>query len=246
LTVTSPPRGWGRRRWLNDLAGTAAVAILAVGAAACVPARAVPTPIYVVITFPPTPSAAASAPDSPAARPTVTPSPSPTEAPTPVVVGGPSASPSPSPMPTPTPTAAPASACSGTAANKAFWGQAAGALSWPIYCPILPSGWVVKSGSYEGSPPGYLNVALEGPGGATLELDEGAFCTAGAASCAPHTAEIAAASFGGLAGTLDTTSAGFAIYVDPGTTLAYGITGTGVSRDEFVAIAAAMVRVAKP
>jgi hypothetical protein len=220
--------------------------MLAVAAAACVPARAVPTPIYVVITFPPTPSAAASGPDSPAGSMAVTSSPSPTVAPTPVVVGGPSASPSPSPSASPAPASAPASACSGTAANKAFWGQAAGALSWPVYCPILPSGWVVKSGSFEGSPPGYLNVALEGPGGATLKLDEGAFCTAGAASCAPHTAEIAAASFGGLAGTLDTTTAGFAIYVDPGTTLAYAISGTGLSQDEFVTIAAAMVRVAKP
>jgi hypothetical protein len=244
LTVTRPPRGWGRRRWLEGLAGTAAVAILAVTAAACVPARAVPTPIYVVITTQPTAPASDAA--SPPATPDVAATPSPTLAPTPVVVGGPSASPGASPMPSPTPTAAPASACSGTAANKAFWGQAAAALSWPVYCPILPSGWVVKSGSFEGSPPGSLQVTLEGPDGATLKLDEGAFCTAGAASCAPHTAEIEAASFGGLAGTLDTTLAGFAVYVNPGTTPAYAISGTGLSQDEFVAIAASMVRVAKP
>jgi hypothetical protein len=240
--VPSPPRSRGRRHWLSGLAGRAAAATLAVAMVGCVPARAVPTPIIVVVTFAPT-SGPTDA-DSPAPIPTDAPTPSPTVEPTPVVVGGPSASPSPGRSATPAATAAPASACSGTSANKAFWGQVAATLQWPVYCPILPSGWVVRSGTFDGSPPGRVEVTFDGPEGATLKVDEGEFCTAGASTCAPHVAEIGPASFGDLPGTLDSTSGGFAVYVNPGTSLAYTISGTGLSQDAFVAISSGIVRIA--
>jgi hypothetical protein len=235
----------------------AAFGLVAVAAAACVPARAVPSPIIVIVT-----NAPDSPSDTPSATPASSPTPEPTQAasptigPTPVVVG--SASPSVASdavasalaAATPTPaaqraTALPASACSGSQANKNFFAQVARELSWDVYCAILPSGWGVRSGGYEGTAPGSVTVSYAGPGGATLALREGAFCTSGAAACAPRTAELGTAGFGDLPGSLAAVSGGFAVYVNPGTTHAYSLAGTGMSQETFVAIAAALVRVAR-
>jgi hypothetical protein len=231
-------------------AGLAAgAALLAVSAAACVPARTVPTAIVVVVT--PTPTAAPSATDT--ITPTPSPTSSPTIAPTPVVVGSPTASPvdppsagpSSSPSPVSAATAAPSTVCAGTASNKSFWARVAKNLSWAVYCPVLPAGWAVKSGTYDAGSPGDVLITYAGPGGATLRIQEGGYCVTGAATCAPHISEITTASIGDLGGTLDAVAGGFAIFVNPGTRLAYAITGTGLGQDAFVAIAAAMVRVAR-
>ena len=235
----------------------AAFGLIAVAAAACVPARAVPSPIIVIVT---------NAPDSPGDTPSGTPASSPTSSttqaasptlgPTPVVVGSASPSVASSAVAsdvaaaTPTPAAQratplPASACSGSQANKNYFAQVARELSWDVYCAMLPSGWGVKSGAYEGTAPGSLTVSYAGPAGATLALREGAFCTSGAAACAPRTAELGTATFGDLQASLVAVSGGFAVYVNPGTSHAYSLTGTGMSRGTFAAIAAALVRVAK-
>jgi hypothetical protein len=232
--ATNSSRG-GFPRWIDRGGTLAAVLALALGAAACVPSRSVPTPIVVVVTFPPTPTPMPTLTPSP--TPTPTPSPSPTLPPTPVVLG--------SPSPSYVSTTAPASACAGTAANKGFWSQASNALPWSVYCPVLPAGWVVKSGNYEGTPPGWVTMSFAGPNGATLKLDEGGFCTTGQPSCSPHVATIGPASFGGLAGTLYSTSSGFAVYVNPGTTLAYSLAGTGLSQAAFASIAAGLVRIVR-
>ena len=225
----------------------AALGLVALAASACVPVRVDPTPIIVVVTPAPTPTPV----DTPAEP--ATPTPIPTLGPTPVVVG-PSGTPTPdgssvatashsAPIAVATP--APASVCSGSAANKTFWGQVARQLSWDVYCAVLPAGWAIKTGSYNGTSPGDVAVTYAGPGGATLQLKEGAYCTVGATTCAPHTAELGSAYFGNLSGSLDAVSGGFAVYVNPGTRLGYSLTSTGLSQDAFVSLASALVRVAK-
>jgi hypothetical protein len=139
----------------------------------------------------------------------------------------------------------PASACTGSPTNKAFFAQVAGDLHWDVYCGILPSGWAVKTGGFDGEAPGSVTVGYAGPGGATLAVGEGAYCTSGAAACAPRTAELGTARFGDLVGSLVSVSGGFAIYVNPGTTHAYAITGKGMGKDAFVALAASMVKLSK-
>lgn len=83
-------------------------------------------------------------------------------------------------------------------------------------------------------------------GGASVEIDEGSFCTTGAATCSPHDASLGKSAFGDLLGDLDTISGGgFVIYVNPGTAKAHSITGSGMSQETFVVYAAALAKVAR-
>ena len=103
------------------------------------------------------------------------------------------------------------------------------------------------AGNYEQPAGGKLKMAYKGPHGATLQLDEGAFCAADALACAPSSGALGSANFGDLAGSLDSLSGGgLVLYVAPGTARAYTLTGTGLSQESFVSIAAALVKVAKP
>jgi hypothetical protein len=143
--------------------------------------------------------------------------------------------------------AVPATTCTGSTDNQAFWADVAGKFSWDAYCPVLPPRWYVSAGNYEQPAGGKLKMAYKGPGGATLEVDEGSFCTADALACAPSSGALGSANFGDLAGSLDSLSGGgLALYVAPGTARAYTLTGTGLSQETFVSIAAALVKVAKP
>jgi hypothetical protein len=118
-------------------------------------------------------------------------------------------------------------------------------MSWDVYCPVLPSGWFVTGGSYDGST-GTIAMSYGGPGGATLVIQEGAFCVTDAAMCAPHDTVAGTTPFGDLTGSLDTLSGGgFAVYIGPGTTRGYSLTGSSLSQDIFVSIAATLVKVAK-
>lgn len=121
-----------------------------------------------------------------------------------------------SPSPTPEPTASPtdeagASAspgaegsvdgCTGTDDNRAFFAKAASSLAWPVYCAVLPSRWVVVTGSYSGGSGGKLEISYKGPNGARFELHEGAFCAA-ADGCVPSGADAGSATFGDQGATL--------------------------------------------
>ena len=205
-------------------------------AGGCAPGRAQPTPIYIYQTAAPTPSPSPTPVPTPSPAPTA----SPTEAASPTVV--------PSPTARPQVAAVPASSCSGSAGNKAFWAQVAPLMSWDVYCAILPSGWGVSlspGGGYDQSSGGTLYMSYSGPDGETLRLDEGAFCTTDASACASGTA-VGTARFGDLPGSLHTLSGGgFAVYVNPGTATGYALAGSGMSRASFVSLAAALARLAK-
>jgi len=208
-------------------------------AAACTTA-ANPTPIYIYTTATPRPTA----PPTPVATPT--PTPSPTPAPTDTPVPG---SPTPVPAATPTGTPGPAptgvAACTGNDTQQAFFADAAKKLPFGVYCGVLPGGWYFSAGNYTQPSGGVFNVTYKGPGGAQIAIQEGAFCTTGAAACSPHDSVIGSATFGGLTGSLDAVGSGFAIYVAPGTAAGYTAKGTGVSQGTFTSIVASLVKVPK-
>jgi hypothetical protein len=119
-------------------------------------------------------------------------------------------------------------------------------MKWDVYCAVLPAGWYTSDGSYEGTGVGTIHMIFRVSGGLMVEINEGGFCTADAATCSPHESSIGKSAFGDLLGDLDTVSGGgFVIYVNPGTAKAYSIKGSGMSQDTFVAYAAALAKVAR-
>ena len=134
----------------------------------------------------------------------------------------------------------PAGACSGSAENRDFFRAAAAALSWTVYCAVLPAGWFVDSGQYRQASGGWVQIAYRGPGGARLELHEGAFCTA-SDGCVPSGTDSGDAPFGDKTGTfvaLD--EGGSAVVVDRGEKISWLAVGTGLDDAAFRAIAGAL------
>jgi hypothetical protein len=146
-----------------------------------------------------------------------------------------------------TDTPAPESVCWGTDENKAFFAKASSTMVMTIYCAgTLPSGWSIAQGTMW--PGGKLTVFFDSPGSGSITLDEGAFCTTSAATCSAHDAALGKARFGGLSGALDRTggNTAYTIFVNPGSTHAYQLTGRGVDLATFKNIAAGFVPVPKP
>ena len=185
----------------------------------------------------------AGSPDAPAATGSAAPATAPTD------TSAPTAAPSETTVPTAGPSAAPSSdagaaACSGSAENRDFFAAAAQAFSWDVYCAVLPGEWFVDAGSFRLADGGTLVVRYKGPGGTTIELQEGAWCTAGGSACSPRDHDLGTAPFGDRPGELvslgPNVADGFAIYVDPGAAPSWAITGTGMDQAAFEAIAAAL------
>jgi hypothetical protein len=178
-----------------------------------------------------TPSPTAELTETPAATPT----PSPTAAPTPTT------------EPMPTGTGLRGDSCAGSAGNKEFWAAAAGAMSWAVYCPTwLPSHWHLGSesgsASYSRATGQVLAHYTNTPtGSGSIYVKQGAFCTS---SCDPNTGSLGSAAFGDHSGTLYSISGGgFAIYISPGASHGYTISGTGLSQSQFVQMAAQLGKV---
>ena len=137
----------------------------------------------------------------------------------------------------------PADECSGTPANRSFFASVASAVDWKVYCADLPSGWFVDSGEYRLAGGGRMEIAYRGPGGARLELHEGAFC-ADSSGCIPSGPEVGSAPFGDKTGTLISADDGtWAVAADSDQPAAYLAVGAGVSEDAFRAIAAGLISV---
>jgi hypothetical protein len=211
----------------------AAAIVVGLVVAGCAFAKSQPTPIIIVVTPPPTASPSAT--------------PLPTATPTPTLSDTPSPEPSLEPSPTAQPIATPASytTCAPSAGDLSFWAKAAAAMSWDVYCPVLPSDWLVNGGSYDGSTE-TINMTFRGPGGATLAIDEGAFCTSDVTTCSPHDSVVGTTAFGDLTGSLDTLAGErLVVYVNPGTSTGYALTSSGLSQSDLVSFAATLVKVAK-
>lgn len=196
---------------------------------------------------PPPVSPSAGPVDSP--DPTTSDDPAPTAAPTtpePATPEPATATPTTDPSPTDEPSASgdpqPAAACAGSEDNREFFASIAEVVTWPVYCPVLPSGWFVDSGQYRLAGGGWLEIAYRGPGGARLELREGTACSE--ATCLPAGDDLGSAAFGDLEGRLVRLDASrFAIAVGPLDGTTWVATGSGLGQDAFVAIAAALARV---
>jgi hypothetical protein len=197
-------------------------------------------PTVTVVT--PTPTA------SPTATPLPTPKITPSPKPTPTAVPSASASPAASPSDSPTADASASTAsCTGSADHQAFYLEAASKLMFDVYCAALPKGWWLQDGEYKQPNGGKLTLIYKNSAGAVIEIGEGNFCS-DPSTCWPVDSTIGTGSFGPLSGTLVVASAGpvYGVYVGDHTALSYTIRGKGLTQAKFTAIAAAMVKVAKP
>jgi hypothetical protein len=162
----------------------------------------------------------------------------------------PGGSPSPQGSGTPYPTASPsprpgsADACSGTAENRDFYSALSASVAWDVYCPVLPPGWFVASGSYRLSNGGQLTITYQGPAGATLEVQEGGYCS-GQPDCIPTGTDAGSASFGDLAARLIDLGNGswLVVAAPPGGGDAWQATGSGMDGPTLADYTAAFVRV---
>jgi hypothetical protein len=87
-------------------------------------------------------------------------------------------------------------------------------------------------------------VSYKGPGGATMSLSEGVFCSSDD-GCVPSGDDLAEASLGPLGGTLvGLDSGGFAIVVDRGLSPSWLMVTSGLDQSTTQALGAAVVEVA--
>jgi hypothetical protein len=163
---------------------------------------------------------------------------------TPEPATAPPDTPAPSVDPSASPSSDPgaAAACAGSDDNREFFASIADVVSWPVYCPVLPSGWFVETGTYRLAGGGWLEIAYRGPGGARLEFREGTACAD--AGCLPSGEALGGAAFGDLAGTVSRLDdARLAVVSGPADGATWIVIGSGLDQDAFVAIAADLARV---
>jgi len=211
----------------------AAAVVLALALTGCGTAKSTPVIVYVT----PTPTATATVEETPTEAATSTPTAAATSTPTPATTA------TSSPTPAASPTSA-AAACTGSAANKAFFLDAASKLTFDVYCAKLPSTWWLETASYVLPDGGYLEAHYKNAGGAELGLREGRWCPPGYFCSAPG-ATIGPASFDGLAGTLYLNNTTYTLQVGTYANPEYLMVGHGMTQAQFVAWAAAMVKVPK-
>jgi hypothetical protein len=135
-------------------------------------------------------------------------------------------------------------ACSGTAENRDFYAALAASVAWDVYCPVLPAGWFVASGSYRLSGGGQLTITYRGPGGAEIDVREGGYC-AGQPDCIPTGTDAGSASFGDLPARLLALGNGswMVVVAPPGGDAAWQVTGTGMDGPALAAYTAAFAHV---
>lgn len=134
----------------------------------------------------------------------------------------------------------PAAACAGTDENRDFYAAIADAVSWPVYCPVLPDGWFVTAGQYSLADGGQMEISYRGPGGASITLRQGVVCEGGA--CAPSGDELGDTAYGDQAGRLwDTGDGGYTVVVDADASPSWVMIASGLSESDVRAIAADLV-----
>jgi hypothetical protein len=188
------------------------------------------TPSGPIGTASPEPSLPATA-STPAV--TASPAPSDTAAVTPSVDPNASATPEPTPTATAGGLDAAAAACFGKPATRDFFVAIAEAVSWNVYCAVLPAGWSVDAGSYRLANGGQMVISYKTATGGHLELREGHWCTDSAATCSPHDSDIGPANLGAEAGELMGLGGGFVLYVNPGAAPSWTATATGIDEATF-------------
>jgi hypothetical protein len=212
------------------------VAVLAVAVAACGAATD---------TAPPSGTARSGLPSTPSAIPSTSASASAS-----ATTG--SAEPSSPPSPTPTATTAhgpdkTAAACFGSSDTRDFFVAIAEAVTWPVYCAVLPTGWAVDAGvgknTYALANGGRMVIGYHNDSGGHLELREGHWCTDSAGACSPHDADLGPAQLGDQTAELMSLNGGFVLYLAPGRVPSWTVTGTGLDQATFTRLGAALALV---
>lgn len=144
------------------------------------------------------------------------------------------------PEPSATPLTGSEAACTGTDENRDFYTQLAAAVSWPVYCAVLPRGWYVHSGQYRLAHGGRMEISYRGPDGAGLRLQQGAICEGG---CVPAGEDLGPAAFGDREATLYSTDGGWTIAADDDSRIGWLLVVTGVSEGRARAFAEDLARV---
>lgn len=139
---------------------------------------------------------------------------------------------------------APSASCSGDEKNRGFFRQAAAAMTWPVYCAVLPDGWFLESGSYRLADGGRLEVTYRGPADVHVEIVEGNACGGSDVNaCAPRDAVIGPAAFADRTGELGRLANGLVLDVDRGATPSWRATGLGLTEEAFRVICTAFLAV---
>ncbi|MFI5225256.1 MAG: hypothetical protein ACHQ3P_01125 [Candidatus Limnocylindrales bacterium] len=215
-----------------------AASVAACGATTDTPPPNQPTPSAVESIEPTSPSEEPSVPASPAASPSSS-------------TAGQTASTAPTSKPTPTATSAHgpdqgAAACFGSADTRDFFVAIAEAVTWPVYCAVLPSTWAVDLGvgrnTYALANGGRMVIGYHDNTGAHLELREGRWCTDSPTACAPSAQDLGDIAVGNLDGTIVDLggSNGYAVYVAPGQSPSWTFTGSGLDEADFRSIIGAL------
>lgn len=136
--------------------------------------------------------------------------------------------------------------CTSSPTNPTFFSTIAAGVSWTLYCAVLPAGWYFQLGNYDLNGGGQMTVTYKGPNGVHLQLQEGAYCTGGVSTCAPHDSIIGTTAYGDQTGQLMTLFPGYAVYVSPGVPPSWAAASVDLPESDFVRLVAGLHAVAKP
>ncbi len=122
-------------------------------------------------------------------------------------------------------------------------------LPFDVYCPVLPAGWTAKPGDGGQAgieTDGWIRTDYQGPNGQTFELMQGAFCEAASSMiCDRIAGPSGTAELGGRSAKLGGAGDRWFAYTAPESGAMWEADGTGMTRDEFLALLATLVVVAK-
>jgi hypothetical protein len=128
--------------------------------------------------------------------------------------------------------------CLGSTETRDFFASFAQAVSWPVYCAVLPKGWSVEKGTYRLGNGGRLTISYRRRAdGARIVLDEGAVC-AETNPCVGPGSDLGTTEFSDRQADLSSTASGLAAVVDEAENPAWLLTGTGLGQGDFASIAA--------
>jgi hypothetical protein len=136
--------------------------------------------------------------------------------------------------------------CTGTIDDAGFFKAASMSASYDVYCAVLPRGWSVTTGDNpELAATAPLTVEYEGPAGETFTLEEGKYGEAAGAEVLRIGPEVGTASFGDRTGTLGGSNGSYYLFTPPDGEAMWTASCTGMTLDDFKALAAAVIVVAK-
>lgn len=222
-------------------AATSLAVVLTLLVAACGPTGS-PTPA-------PSATAASASPSgepAPTGEPTDAPTEQPTDEATEPPTEPPIGEPSPGPTDTPAPSGTPGdvAACSGNDENRDFFADVARAVTWDVYCAVLPAGWFVDAGEFRLAGGGKMEIAYKGPGGRRIEIREGTYCAA-TDGCIPAGPDAGTASFGGRPARLVDLGGGAWLVVAEGGDVNWEAKGTAMDGAVLAGFTAAFARVSE-